>query len=1087
MSPARLFVSCLTSPHSQRASGHADAAAAEPSASESSEDPLLKMYAQKLKRAGQALKQAKIEAKDNVHGKRAKPAKKPKKPQPGAEEAGEDYEAGDESLSEDIETDDGEDSDTSDVSEEVLPSAQTTRSGRQTRKVERHRPEEERMLDDSDEDDDDADTPEAAAESTEGKKKKKTSKPKRQAKKAVNLTHGFCADDESFVIYMRMTGHHSGKIIGTATFVVSEYADAAFCAAAGSEPQGKTTHFCGSPAYLKDAGADRGKRIELRQKVVGGDPEPLRKFRASVIVAVSCATPEETALLAESASPFTLLPLRVKLKNDRLGFDDIGRSSVAPHFEFAGRVRGRVGVPMGVYEVERHVHINKPARVNKARACLAGLPLPQNVAFEFAFVDREPVEYTCANPSVAEKAALRPMITTQPPRSARTMRSWSAQSLYDLPTEVDLRLADQLAINTYTTLGKPTSQSNEPPPSKDGPCSAWSPSEAVQRLLVGRAKAKLVPGQGIFTSNMTLEKARARALVWTDAASKPVNRPDIAARLDTAEGPAARAVLAPFMDESFYRIARFVGFERALFVYAAGRAKFVAKRLADGACHELVVSPQLARLGRLPAPAEKSLLRRLAVESLLGETGAASDQTSLHAHKARLALDKPDNAELSRREQDYARLAEMVASLQTDAVLRLEDTPDTSRLCRTYMWPDDKLSPLAWRHAESGQGGLYVGWKASSVPIMATNAILRRMRAKNKPLARKDQPEPAMVVHADTPDAAIEEFTKAIKEQIENEPGLTHVCVVYLPQHAKALREALLRNKPNTAVQARMLTRDELSEIQAHRGEAVHKKGKRMKICVARADCFEPVELASILGCMYNGELGAASYYSFQAMKPVPATCYRSFAFCGRIVALDDDTEAGFSTGFARSPPLLSGCAAGGKFFDQIASLAPAQSVRRVYSFRPESIDALRQRIAFVPDEQKARDTVKEFYAQSTASRIVVPGRGQISQSVEQLRQSFARNFIDVVRDDAPTPFAVSAEKSLLVLPAHSSNPLWESLGFDSASPSELRRLLAGLLASGAKKVVVVGEAGHLFGRLVHERFWEKIDGSDQTLGFYCA
>ena len=123
MSPARLFVSCLTSPHSQRASGHADAAAAEPSASESSEDPLLKMYAQKLKRAGQALKQAKIEAKDNVHGKRAKPAKKPKKPQPGAEEAGEDYEAGDESLSEDIETDDGEDSDTSDVSEEVLPSA----------------------------------------------------------------------------------------------------------------------------------------------------------------------------------------------------------------------------------------------------------------------------------------------------------------------------------------------------------------------------------------------------------------------------------------------------------------------------------------------------------------------------------------------------------------------------------------------------------------------------------------------------------------------------------------------------------------------------------------------------------------------------------------------------------------------------------------------------------------------------------------------------------------------------------------------------------------------------------------------------
>ena len=986
-----------------------------------------------------------------------------------------------------------------------------TASGRNSKPVERFQIDEN--VDDKDADsDDDSGVYKAKSKKKKASRKDGSSKPTLEQQ---NYTHGHCATDDTFVIYFRPVAVEGDpdspagprSILGTATFEISQYADSAFVDAAGEgcPAQDQTRHFCKLPAYTKDIAADRAAKIALRQRVEAGETKPMFAYRGSLIVRVKAPRPSDALGLAEIVSPFAIYPLRVKLDGDRLGYDKIAKCSVAPFFEFTTRVRSRYGIPLGVYEVNRYVHTRPKGAKAPAPTCLAGHPVPGNVALEFEFINRERVDYVCATPSIHDMRSLRPLLWFDLPASLRTNRAWSTQRMFELPSSVTIKTNELVTvIGRYSAVGdlRSNSVADKTPLTLEphAPCSEWLRREVLTKRLastLAMSKTQLYSSLEGWTTTpglaapLTFETV-SRMVVWEDKSCRTVASPGRAHHIEHVSAPLVRALMVPFMSAPVFEIERFVGFDRTLLLSVRGELDTLAAEVALGNAFVLLVNRVLLESNPDICTAWPQLVELVAEELLVAEmfgdeAPPAEPTITWLKHHERVLQARAERAEeLEKLKQTLREVSSLAAklcreSLQSYRLGALLSDEIISSVER-FTWPKNARSPLALLPTDRSCENWIVTWRDTAIASLAATHVL--MAAGGTLVSR------------DLDDALYEAVAVELQQEVDLEQNITHVYVLAVSATDRhSAKCAMLRHPFDRNVPVRFLDPEEFFQINMNtdRGLEVRKAGITFKLCVPRADLLDPTTLANVLGVFFNGQCGDRVILARNEKRPL------TLDVCSFLAnAPTDAVRRGFNTGVGTLSPVLGGVRFSGdgsepNLFETLTQSRAALVLEELaMPLNPEEFKE-KCNLSFVEGKPQSIQCVRDIYnSNSNETLFVLPATGGVVEDVPEFHNEIANKFIHKVYMNEKIPWKLSsgaAPKTIVALIDHKSNALWDWVGgkkyWEDASDTTLRLFAARVWRSLAEKVYVFGNWDLTLARVVRPDFW-LADTGRLLASFYC-
>jgi len=1005
----------------------------------------------------------------------------------------------------------GSESDDSSMSEIAVPKETVTRSGRKTKTVQRMAPTEDLDLADyTDDDDDDGGGCDGDMKTSIPRKNKK----KKAFVKFENLTDGFCEQDQSFVIYFRPTGHvhdQNGKVksvIGSATFEVTVYPDVAFLVAAGKTPkQERSDHYCAPVPYTR--GLDAERRKKLRADVQAGEIDPKYKTRAPLICELVGRTEAETQRLAQLVSPFCVLPFRVKLSVDLLGVDQPGKFSVAPHYEYPKRLRKdyKYGFSLGVYEMNRFSARGSKKRAQPAKDCLAGLPLMQNAAFVFEYVDREPVFYYSSSPSVAEVAALRPMFVQTAPVRAN-VRSWSPAVLYNHAADRKLSQRDvERTLGELSTCGAldKDAELSARTAVKSMPayiaCTEWAKSRDGRRALFGSKKPERTIRNWKVGKTLTVDTVqKSKAIKLRDAAGC-VTGLETAVGMRHPESGSVVALTAPFASGAFYTVERFVGFELAMLLSCQGRIAGLSRRIEAGFFHDLLCEPAVLRVARLlPDSFDQRLYERLAVHQVLHKHVEAcftptmhSQRTGLAWHRKRLQLldpsgppDDEDRVELARKTEQFRVLWQTAMRLAKHQRVSLS-AAETASLPESLMWPKDKDALLAVVPDPVVRGASFVGWTNTTVPALALSGILDSLSGAGDASSTNNR----LVLRGDTYVKAIELCAEELLRRAADWTEATRPKLVLILYAKESDKDEIKQTIKRYDIKKSCGVTVKVASVQTfvEKGLKSGAPGSRWQLLFPRADSLQPEQLASFLAAAYVKE--EATKLQKRLAKDDDTLAALSDRRCHlRIAELalegkQSDLAQQTATGAVRLAPILGTVLLSGEpVLDNLAIGCSYSHSER--EFELTSLEQLRRHVSFVEKRSEAEVTVYEAYNGKEPALVVDVSRGT-SLAVHQ------KNLLGQPRwmrgADLSLWTNLPLSNKVVLLLDHASNPLWkpnEAVETPLASTDrEWRQLqLAGLLRARVHERVVIGECEATFGPLIGPNLKETLGADQSPAGF---
>lgn len=580
---------------------------------------------------------------------------------------------------------------------------------------------------------------------------KKPKAPKNQKTLAdANGSNGLCTEDDTFVVYARPVAVDQdrnlkprGLVCGIVTFV-HVIKDTHMYATADVVFQQPDVHCCDTPKYTA-AYVNRAERIAFRHRAQDTDVD--RKVsRLELLVTIRGSNDEENRLLAERASPFCIFALRVRMLDDHIGWDGLPAASLAPYYNIR-HIRLPYGIPLGLTESKRYTLENRAASKERTKKniCLAGMPVPENAAFDLTFVAFERMNWIDDPLRVLRLGTLSPIYVRMPSHAARTtgVRPHKRENYCEEPQTLEISAVDVrfglvcggVAVDrTPVTEERLTAAIGEfvkiQSSSGDHACVDWTSkirdgTSILPRLLSWTTAA--VKGLTDLQRPVVQRPARLdnamKLISWRNECCQVLDEQHQAPFRVAPHEPSSclgRALLAPMMDERFWTLESYIGFSRALLLSKDTEfALWAEKAILSGSAYAIFLHAKFQRIDPRHESLRKNhaLVRRLISEKMLAQysnrtprdlterpiagdlSQMAINITSVDYYRAGVSLfvgDSEMQKVASKKAEALLDLAELVAALHGDgAPLCTEPVSDErAAQIKEFCAHEDKHSPV---------------------------------------------------------------------------------------------------------------------------------------------------------------------------------------------------------------------------------------------------------------------------------------------------------------------------------------------------------------------------------------------------------